>query len=73
MKFMNTQKEIKRQSRKEFEEHFYATWPNHIQQMTNQQLTDLNNDRLKEVNSSYPETMLCLKHWVLTEMANRGI
>jgi hypothetical protein len=57
----------------EFEEHFYATWPNYIKSMDNQQLINLNEDKLKDINASYPETMLCLKHWVLTEMAMREI
>lgn len=65
-----TRKELQRQ---EFEEHFYATWPGYIESMSDTQLAALNEDRLKEVNASYPETMLCLKTWVLQEMAQRGI
>ena len=63
----------KERLRLEFEEHFYATWPNYIKSMDNQQLINLNEDKLKEVNASWPETMLFLKHWVLQEMAERGL
>lgn len=65
-----TRKEIARQ---EFEDHFYATWPNHIKKMSNKELTNLNTDKLQDITASHPETMLCLKHWVLMEMAERGI
>lgn len=63
----------KEQMRAEFEEHFYATWPSHIKAMSDQKLINLNKDRLQEVNSCYPETMLILKTWVLQEMAERGL
>lgn len=63
----------KERARKEFEEHFYATWPNYIKSMDNQQLINLNADKLQDITASHPETMLCLKHWVLQEMSERGI
>ena len=66
-------KTMKERAREEFEEHFYATWPGYIRRMTDQELKNINEDRLKEVNASYPETMVCLKGWVLQEMAERGI
>lgn len=65
-----TRKEMLRQ---EFEDHFYATWPNHIKSMEDQQLINLNTDKLQDITASHPETMLCLKYWVLQEMAERGI
>jgi hypothetical protein len=63
----------KEQQRAEFEERFYATWPNEIACYTDQQLISLNEDKLKDVNAGYSDTMLCLKSWVLQEMARRGI
>lgn len=65
-----TRKEL---ARKEFEDHFYATWPNTIKAMKDQDLVNLNNDRLCDITSSHPETLICLKHWVLHELANRGL
>ncbi len=59
--------------RAEFEDHFYAIWPDYIRRMTDQQLVNLNRDRLSDVNASFPETLLVLKAWVLQEMAVRGI
>ena len=65
-----TRKEMLRQ---EFEEHFYATWPDYVKSMSDQQLINFNEERCKEINSSYPETLVCLKHWVLQELSNRGL
>lgn len=63
----------KERLRQEFEDHFYAIWPNEIKRMSNQELINLNTDRLQDITASHPETMLCLKHWVLQEMAERGL
>lgn len=65
-----TRKELARQ---EFEEHFYATWPPYIKSMSDQQLINLNEDKCKDIGAGHPETMLCLKHWVLQELAERGL
>ena len=63
----------KEEMRQNFEEHFYATWPKKIAEMSDQDLINMNTDRLQDINASYPDTMLALKSMVLTEMAMRGI
>lgn len=63
----------KEKQRQEYEDHFYATWPNQIKRFTNEELSDFNSNKLNEINSSYPETMQILKSLVLQEMAQRGI
>lgn len=63
----------KEQQREEFEEHFYATWPGYIKSMSDDELARLNSETLQDVNATWPETMLCLKQWVLQEMAERDL
>ena len=63
----------KEQQRKDFEEHIYATWPTYIKKMNAQELINLNTDKLSDITAEHPETLICLKHWVLQEMAKRGI
>lgn len=61
----------KEQARAEWEEHFYAVWPEQIKSMSTEALQRLNEDKLSEVNAGYPDTMLWLKSSVLHEIAMR--
>jgi hypothetical protein len=59
----------KETARREFEEHFYPSWNGVLETASYSYLKALNDDKLKDINAAYPETMLWLKHMVLSKMA----
>lgn len=59
----------KEQQRAEYEEHFYATWPDALDKMDYEEMKYFNESKLSEINAAYPDTMLWLKHEVLVRMA----
>jgi hypothetical protein len=66
-------KDKRRMERERYEEEFYASWGGYLPQMSDDALLRLNADKLAELNASYPDTLLWLKHQVLCELARRGL